>query len=166
MFKRLMTLIFFVFFLFAQNGQVLAQTIKVPAGTPISVYVEKEIDADDVDLEQSIDFIVHEPVYVNNKLVFNAGTPILGKVIKLKNNSIFGISGEIQIGKFKLNIANQAIYLRGTILNKGTNRSWVNVGWLFLFTLPFIFVKGNDGKIPADSYYVLYTIGDNFVELN
>ena len=56
--------------------------------------------------------------------------------------------------------------LRANISNKGTNRAWVNVGWFFWVAFPLLFVKGNDGKISAGTYQILYTVGDNFINLD
>lgn len=149
-----------------QNLPVLAQTIKIPAGTPITVYVDAEIDADDVQVDENINFIVQDPVYINDKLAIKSGTSVVGQVVKLKNNSILSIPGEIQIGNFRISDSNQIINLRGNITNKGTNRAWVNVGWFFWVALPLLFVKGNDGKISAGTYQILYTVGDNFIKLD
>ena len=149
-----------------QNLAVLAESVKLPAGTPITVYANEEIDADDVQVDENINFIVQDPVYINNKLVIKSGTLVVGQVVKLKNNSILGIPGEIQIGNFRISDSNQIINLRGNITNKGTNRAWVNVGWFFWVALPLLFVKGNDGKISAGTFQILYTVGDNFINLD
>ena len=106
-------------------------------------------------VDENINFIVQDPVYINNKLVIKSGTLVVGQVVKLKNNSILGIPGEIQIGNFRISDSNQIINLRGNITNKGTNRAWVNVGWFFWVALPLLFVKGNDGKISAGTYQIL-----------
>ena len=50
------------------------------------------------------------------------------------------------------------------MINKGEDKYWVNLGWLFIFTIPFVFIKGDDGKISTGKYQILYTIGDNYVE--
>lgn len=164
MIKKILSILFCLTLLLLQNLTAVAQTIRIPAGTPITIYVEEEIDADDVQLNQNINFMVLDPIYINNKLVIKSGTSVTGQVIKLKNNSILGISGEIQIGNFRIADSNQVINLRGNITNKGTNRAWVNVGWFFWVALPLIFIKGNDGKISAGTYQILYTIGDNFID--
>ncbi len=164
--KKIFSLIIFFIIISTHYGSVLAKEIKIPAGTPIMIYSEKEIDADDVKMNENISFVVQNPVYVNDKIVIKADTEVVGQVIKRKNNSILGISGEIQVGNFKIKHSNQVINLRGTIINKGDNRAWVNLGWIFWITLPMVFIKGNDGKIPAGTYQMLYTIGDNFVNIN
>lgn len=163
MLKKILSILFCLVLFVSQNLTAVAQTYQIPAGTPITVYVAEEIDADDVQLDQNIDFIVQDPVYINNKLVIKSGTSVIGQVIKLKNNSILGIPGEIQIGNFRITDSNQIINLRGNITNKGTNRAWVNVAWFFWLALPLLFVKGNDGKISAGTYQILYTIGDNYI---
>ena len=152
MIKKMLSSLLCFLLLGLQNLPVLAAAIKLPAGTPITVYVNEEIDADDVQVDENINFIVQDPVYINNKLVIKSGTLVVGQVVKLKNNSILGIPGEIQIGNFRISDSNQIINLRGNITNKGTNRAWVNVGWFFWVALPLLFVKGNDGKISAGTY--------------
>ena len=164
MLKRILAIILFFILINFQIAPILASTIKVPDGTPITICTDEEIDADDVQLSQQVDFFVQQPVYINGQLVVKTGTLVTGQVSKLKNNSIFGISGEIQINNFQLKHSNSVIYLRGNIQNKGQNRAWVNAGWLFFVTLPLIFVKGNDGKIPTGTYQTLYTVGDNYIE--
>lgn len=163
MHKKTLSFLLCFILLGLQNLPVLAQTIKIPAGTPITVYADTEIDADDVQVDENINFLVQDPVYINNKLVIKSGTLVVGQVVKLKNNSILGIPGEIQIGNFRISNNNQIINLRGNITDKGTNRAWVNVGWFFWVALPLLFVKGNDGKISAGTYQILYTIGDNYI---
>ena len=164
--KKVLTIIMFLIMFGVQSIPVFAVETKIPANTPIIVYSEEEIDADDVKLNQNVSFRVQSPVSINNKTVIKAGTEVIGQVTKRKNNSILGIPGEIQIGNFKINNGEQFINLRGTITDKGENRAWVNVGWLFWVTLPVVFIKGNDGKIQAGQEQILYTIGDNFININ
>ena len=122
MFKKILS-VFLCLLITAMQNLVFAQSIKIPAGTPITVYVDKEIDADEVQAEQNIDFVVQDPVYINNKLVIKSGTTIIGQVTKLKNNSILGIPGEIEVSNFRLKDSNQIINLRGGILrNDQRNR--------------------------------------------
>ncbi len=138
--------------------------IKIPAGTAISVSVENEIDADDVREGENINFVVLEPVSIDGTIVIKSGTHVTAQVIKKKNNFILGIPGEIEIGNFKLfNHNNEVINLRGAIIDKGAHRAWVNIGWIFVW--PLLFVKGNDGKISAGTYKILYTIGDSYYKL-
>ena len=133
-----------------------ASEIKIPAGTAVTVSVEREIDADDVQEGQNIDFIVLDPVTIDGTPVIKSGTPVIAQVINKKNNFIFGIPGELEVGNFKLfNQNNGIINLRGSILDKGTHRAWANIGWILVW--PLLFIKGNDGKIPAGTFKILYT---------
>lgn len=139
--------------------------IRIPAGTAVTVYVEKEIDADDVREGQNVDFVVLDPFTINGLTVIKSGTHVTAQVVKKRNNCILGIPGEIQIGNFKLkNSDSGMINLRGTIIDKGTNRAWANIGWIIVW--PLLLIKGNDGKIPAGSTHILYTIGDSMFEVN
>ena len=150
-------LLAFLFNLLILQNSVFATSVLVPSGTPVAIYSENKIDADEISENDTIDFIVQDNVRVNNKVVIKSGTNVTGQIIKKKNNFILGLPGEVQVGNFSL-IAedNQQIYLRGIMQNKGTGREWANIGWFFLF--PLLFVKGGDGKIPATVQYTMYTI--------
>lgn len=140
------------------------KTIKIPAGTAITVYTEHEIDADKVKRGQNVDFIVQEPVSVNGIQVIKAGTHVTAQVTKKKNNFIFGVPGEVEVGNFKItNSQIGVLNMRGIILDKGTGKYWSNIGWLLVW--PLLFIKGNDGKIPAGTYQVVYTTGETIVNL-
>ena len=162
--KKILCIFLSLFVFLIQTPLAYAQKIFIPAGTPISVYAENEIDADDVETDENINFAVQDPVYVNGKIVIKAGTQVTGQVTKKRNNSVLGIPGEIQISNFKIKNGNNIINLRGSMINKGEDKYWVNLGWLFIFTIPFVFIKGDDGKISTGKYQILYTIGDNYVE--
>ena len=142
-----------------------SNTITIPAGTPIVVYTEHEIDADDVRKGESLEFIVLEPLKINGIQVIKAGTRVMAQVVYRKNNFIFGVPGRLEVGNFHvLNPQTGAISLRGSIIDKGENRFLCNIGWLFL--TPLLFIKGDDGKIPAGAYQTLYVAGDTQVELS
>lgn len=151
-------LLFLLNILIMQNA-TFASSVQLPSGTPVVIYSENKIDADEVSENDTLDFIVQDNVRINNKIVIKSGTNVTGQIIKKKNNFILGLPGEIQIGNFSL-IAedNQQIYLRGTMQNKGTGREWANIGWFFLF--PLLLIRGDDGKIEAGRYQIMHTIND------
>lgn len=139
------------------------QQILIPSGTPISAYVEKLIDADDVNEGQEVLLRVQQPVKVQGITVIQANTPIIANVIEHKNNFIFGVPGRIAVGNFKIKLPDgNVLNLSGSIQHKGQNRYWVDfVAWFFLW--PMIFIKGEDGKIQAGVQQMLYTNGDAYV---
>ena len=137
--------------------QVLA--VNIPSGTPVIVNPQNLIDADDVREGDNVKFTVIQPVKVNDEIVINTGTEVTAKIIKRKNNGILGIPGNIEIGEFSiLTPENEIIRLTGTVTDTGEGRYWANVGWIFIITLPIIFIKGNDAKIPVNRTFILYTI--------
>ena len=162
--KKLISSILCLSLLLGNGSLVLAKDIFIPPGTAVVVYTENEIDADDVKTGQNLDFIVQESVIIDDITVIPSGTHVTAQVTKRKNNFILGIAGEIEVGNFKIKAASDnMINLRGVIIDKGTNRAWCNIGWFFLF--PLIFIKGNDGKIPAGTYQIVYTIGSNEIRV-
>lgn len=139
------------------QSYVCATTI--PSGTLVVVQPQYEIDADDLKTGDTVKFSVVQNVKVDNKVVIKSGTEVIAKTTKVKNNGILGIPGELQISDFQiLTENNEIIRLRGTILDKGTERYWANVGWFFMF--PLLFIKGNDGKIQLNTAHNLYTLED------
>jgi len=143
--------------LFTTHVQTFANTL--PAGTAVQVQPKTKIDADKVKEGELVDFIVTIPVKVDGKVVIKAGTAVVGQITKKKNNFIFGVPGEIEVGNFKIyEQENNVIPLHGLISDEGNNRYWAHIGWFFLF--PILFVKGDDGKIPKNLNYVLYTVDD------
>lgn len=149
--KRFIAVLFMVLLL---QSQVFATVI--PTGTLVIVQPYQTIDADDVKVGDNVSFKVHQPVKVNNEVVIKTGTEIQARVIKKKNNGILGIPGEIQIGEFQIITPNsESLRLTGMVSDEGENRYWANVGWIFV--LPLLFIKGNDGKIPCTSTYMLHT---------
>ncbi len=162
--KKFLIFLLCCFILIIQSGMVFAYELKIPAGTPVSIYTPDEIDADDVKLGKNVDFIVQEGVSINNHVVISAGSHVIGQITKKKNNFILGIPGSIEVGNFRVKtIDNKFVNLRGLVQDKGTGREWANIGWFFLF--PVLFIKGDDGKIPAGMYQIVYTIGETYVTI-
>lgn len=155
--KKILSLILTINFLFPN----IALAYKIPAGTVVSVITEKEIDADDVKLGQKLEFITLDPIKSNGITLIKPGTQVIGQVTKKKNNGLLGIAGELQISNFQLRTSqNKFSPLRGIIQEKGEGRAWCNFGWIFIITIPIVFIKGNDAKIAPGQYHILYTIED------
>ncbi len=145
------------------NNVVLA--LEIPAGTPLIVTADKEIDADNIKLNQTVFFSTIEPIKVNGKTAIKSGAKVTGQVIKIKNNALIGLPGEIQVGNLKLQTPQgDYVNINGNISDKGNGRYWANAGWLFLF--PLLFIKGDDGKIQAGMPNTLHTLEDYKVNSN
>ena len=56
MIKKMLSTLLCILLLGLQNLPVLAETVKIPSGTPITVYANEEIDADDVQVDENINF--------------------------------------------------------------------------------------------------------------
>ena len=125
----------------------------------------QEINADYLNKGQTVEFSVDSPVIINGVTVIKAGTRATAEVLNKKNNFIFGIPGEIQVGNFKLNNGGSSpINMSGSITEKGSSRYWSHIGWLIVWSL--LLVKGGDGVIPAGTRHTIYTIGDTYLNTN
>ncbi len=150
--KKFLSVVFTVLLL-----QVQALAVVIPDSTPVIVQPMQLVDADDYKLGDQVKFTVLQPVKINGDVVIKSGTEVLAQTTKKRNNFILGIPGEIEVGNFHIvTPSNEIIRLRGSIGDKGDGRYWAHIGWFFLF--PILFVKGNDGKIPANTTLILYTV--------
>lgn len=139
--------------------QIQTFALNMPSGTPVVVQPQKVIDADEVKEGDNVKFTVIQPVKVNDETIINTGTEVNAKIVKRKNNGLLGIPGELEISEFNiLTPENEIIRLTGTVTDKGEGRYWANVGWIFIITIPVVFIKGNDAKIPVNRTYILYSI--------
>ncbi|MCM1009930.1 MAG: hypothetical protein NC390_03490 [Fusobacterium sp.] len=136
----------------------------IPQGTAVIVQPQREIDADDVKIGNTVKFSVVQPVKVNKQVIIKSGTEVTAQIIRKKNNFILGIPGELELGNFQIyNSDSNIINLRGNIIDKGEGKYWAHIGWFFLF--PILFVKGNDAKIPVNIQHTLYTLEDVNIDL-
>ncbi len=133
-----------------------ASAVVLPEGKAVVVKPQKEIDSDDLKLGENVKFEVLQSVKVNGETAIKAGTEVVGQVVKRKNNFILGIPGELEISGFKIETDGEPVLLRGSMVDKGEGRYWAHVGWFFMF--PLLFVKGGDGKFPANVQYTLYSM--------
>jgi len=138
-----------------------AGAVVLPQGSAVVVQAQKLIDADEVKIGDNVNFTVSQPVKAHGKVVLPIGTEVTGKIIHKKNNGILGIPGKLEISEFQIVTPdNKTILLSGNVCDEGNNRYWANAGWLFIITLPLIFVKGNDAKIQQSNYYILHVVED------
>lgn len=141
----------------AVSSTLSAWADQMPAGTPVQVVFDKEIDCDDVKAGEAVSARVLTPVKHNGHIVIPAGTEVKGAVVKRKNNSIAGVSGAIEVGKFKVTMPDGGIVpLSGSVQRKGDNRTAGSLIGAYFILLP-IFIKGEDGKIEANAETTLYT---------
>jgi hypothetical protein len=127
-------------------------------GTPVLLTVDKEVDADDVKLGETVNFMVQQPVKQDGVIIIPANTPAMGTVTKRKNNFIFGVAGAVEVENIKLHMVdNSLIPIKATVNDKGNSRHGFLFGLLLWITLPLIFVKGEDGKIAKGTEVLGYT---------
>ena len=140
----------------------IPQGIKIPSGTAVMIHNTQEINADHLKKGQTVEFVVDNSVIINGISVIQSGARVTAEVLNKKNNFIFGIPGEIQIGNFKLNnVTTEPINMLGTITEKGSSRYWAHIGWLVVW--PLLLVKGGDGVIHAGTRQTVYTIRDTYL---
>lgn len=154
--KKILAILLFVSCFMFNN---IGFASEIPAGTPVIITADNEIDADDVKLNQTVFFTTYESIKVNGKTVIKPGQKVTGQVVKIKNNSLLGLPGEIKVSNLKIRTPQgDFINIDGSVSDKGNGRYWANAGWFFLF--PILLIKGDDGKIQAGMPTTLHTLED------
>ncbi len=145
-----------------QQGKI---KIKIPAGTEVHITANKEISADSVKKYDDVDFVLSNPIKINNYVAVNAGACVKGRVTDKRNNFILGKPGSITLSDFRLELDNgEVVNLNGELYDEGLARWWANAAWIFCIAFPLLFVKGNDGMISQGTTKVLYTAKDFYTE--
>ena len=72
---------------FENTSVQLDQVITLSAGTNVTVYLNEQINAEDLSIGNAIDFTVRSNVTVNGKVLIAAGAPASGWVKKVKKVS-------------------------------------------------------------------------------
>jgi uncharacterized membrane protein (Fun14 family) len=130
----------------------------LPAGTPVQVVIDKEIDADTVKVGATVEGHLVYPIKQNGEVILPAGTPVKGAVTHRKNNMIAGVAGAIELGNFKVVTPDGTmIPLNGGYQRKGHNRVVGSLVGAYFIGLP-LFIKGQDGKIESGAEATMYTV--------
>lgn len=144
------------------QGQAMEPAIQttqvLPAGTPVQVVLDQDIDADKIKVGQAVDAHIMMPVKHQGQIVFPVGTPVKGMVTQRKNNSIAGVPGSIELGNFKITTPKGAIMpLSGTFQKTGDSRIAGAVGGAYFLLLP-IFIKGQDARLQRGTESTMFTL--------
>lgn len=76
---------------------VAQQTVVLPAGTPIHLIFDNNLNSDRAKPGQRVAFHTEMPVAVDNKTVIPEGTKVYGTVTKVSKQSHFGVNAKIQL---------------------------------------------------------------------
>jgi hypothetical protein len=130
----------------------------LPAGQPVQVALDKEIDHDAVKTGEVVPGHLVSAIKHNGVVLIPSGTPVKGVVTRRKNNSIAGIAGSIELSNFKIETPNgEIIPLNGSYQRKGDSRIAGSLIGAYFILLP-IFIKGEDGIVESGAESTMYTI--------
>jgi len=140
------------------NGIALGAELRLPADTRVYVETIDPLIAKGGDVRQG-DLVrskVWRDVLVGNKVVIEAGTPVIARVDSVKGRSIAGVKGKMTIGAYETeSVDGQTIQLSGGYGKEGKGRMAVSIVGGLIF-LPLIFIPGSAAEMPAGSVFDAY----------
>lgn len=126
--------------------------VTLKAGTMIPVKSQQSVKAADVEIGQTINFLVARDVNVDGVTVIPYGSIAKGTVTQAKKSSWFGTRGRLGIDVKTVTLPDGTVLplTSNGVQIKGANRTTLSV-LLFLFvTIPAAFIPGGRAEMPAN----------------
>lgn len=135
---------------------LLASAGGIPSGRPVQINLSQTLDADNIKEGETVRFSTLTVIREGDTAIVPAGAIVTAKVVRKKNNFIFGVPGMLTLGNFQLLFNEEVFPLSCTVTIQGEERYAASLigGWLIL--LPF-FIKGEDAKAVEGSQYTCQT---------
>lgn len=144
------------------GATIAANTVHVPAETPVYLVTKKEIIAKRklYDIGDTIPVEVWRDVIIDGVIVIKVGTPATLRVDAIKGRNIVGIRGNVSFSAVDTNaIDGQTINLGGGYKQKGAGRVALSATLGVLVFWPALFIPGGVPRFPADTIFNAYTDG-------
>lgn len=142
-------LVFALVFMVALPPDAGAATIKVPAGTSVSLRTSQTIAPQGVKAGDSVSLVVASDVVVDGKVVIRAGAPAKGEVVQSEQRGIVGKPDRVSVQIQSVTaVDGSTVPVSATKSAEGEDKVVLTV-ILALICLPLIFLKGGEAAIGA-----------------
>lgn len=131
----------------------------LPANTPVIIQSEKNISKNTVSVGDNIYFkVVKDVKNSNEEVIIAAGTPVSGKIVKIKERRRIGVPGEITINSLYTTSTNgEKIHITTEINKKAKSKMGLSITLSALLIPFFLLMRGKDAEIPAGYQTTVYT---------
>lgn len=141
---------------FLYSGIVAAQSLTVPAGTP--VYGELDQSVSSKKRKTTVGDIIRahawRNVVVDGKVVIKAGAPMVVRVSHVKGAKVAGIKGDLELEAVSVRAADGTdIMLDGGYDKSGKGRKALTITLFLLVAWPLIFIKGKQAKLDSGTVF-------------
>lgn len=137
----------------------------VPTGTRVALTFLTPVDSSKITAGSRVRFKVSADVVGGRSVIIRAGTPVVGKVIKVSQPGMFGASSEVVVGSLSTTaVDGTPIMLKDVIISKETiSNSQVGAagasaaGAVILGPIGLLagaFVKGSDVSVPVGTLVI------------
>ncbi len=152
---------------FSQNQAYSTKNnLFLPAETPVVVKSEHAILPKYFRSGYDVRFsVVTDIKDLEGNVLIGKGTPVSGKISKIKDAGCIGKSGYILVDNFQTEtVDNVVIPLMGSLYVKPNNRMALSIVLSCIIFPLFLFMKGDEAYIPAGTSKVLYTGSDVYIK--
>jgi len=144
-----------------QSASVSTIETKIPNGTPVTLRLVDEISSKSAMSGTKVDFKVVGDVKISGHTVIQDGALGHAQVSAVDKAGFAGNEGSIMISDFNVNaVDGTRIPLAANLSQRGKDKQVLSLALGVLVCLPFLFIKGKEGVIPAGTEKTVYTASD------
>jgi hypothetical protein len=144
-----------------------AQKKTLPEGTVLKVVLTESLSSRDAKVGDIVHFKVSEPVKVNEVVVIDSNTTVLGEVIEAERSRSLGRAGKLDFSISSVKTADgQNVKLRVTSKKMtGQKTTGGVVAAAIIFTPIALFIKGKNVTIDEGKEFLVYTDEDHEIDI-
>lgn len=132
------------------SSWAMAQMVKVPVGTPVSLKLSTPVSAESSNAGDAVMFNVVSDVVVNGKVVIPAGSTASGLIMKAKKRNFVGLPASIMIQVSTIQGADgSSIPISVSKESEGDSKLVISVVLSLLCCILFLLMKGGNAEFPA-----------------
>lgn len=138
----------------------LAETISLPAGTPVRLRVDTPIIPEGHNVGDRIGLTVSSDVVIDGNVVIAAGAEARAEIVQAKNRGMIGIPAKIGLSVRSVEaVDGTTIPLYATKVVEGKDKMVMSIGLSLICCILFALMKGGDATIPAGTEIIAETAG-------
>lgn len=133
-----------------------AQSVILPEGMTIPLQVRQDVSSKSAHLGDEVALAVAKAIMIGGVPVIAAGSPVTGKVVRVRDNGLLGRSGKLDIQVSKIRAGDTDVPVRGRQNVKGAAGTLGAVGAGMVFLPLAVIVRGKDVKLPTGTTFDVY----------
>lgn len=151
--------------LLASNVKGKVNAVKLPSMTPLVIRATENISTRDIVSGSVVNFAVVSDVKdKNGRVLIKAGAPVTAQITFAKKRSFVGIAGDLTVSDFHVTAVDGTyVPLVGNVSQKGDDKIVLTVVLSVLICPFFLFMKGEDARIPVGTTKPAYTATDVYI---